>query len=82
MALVGPRMISPEELARYGPHKHRLLSVRPGLTGLWQISGRQTTTYEDRVQYDMRYLDEWSLWLDAQILVKTIGTVVRAKGAY
>jgi lipopolysaccharide/colanic/teichoic acid biosynthesis glycosyltransferase len=82
MALVGPRMISPEELARYGSSQVRLLSVRPGMTGLWQTSGRQRTSYDERVRLDMEYLDRWSLWLDARILMKTVKVVIMAEGAY
>jgi lipopolysaccharide/colanic/teichoic acid biosynthesis glycosyltransferase len=82
MALIGPRMISPPELVRYGMQAERLLSVKPGLTGLWQVSGRQTTSYDERVQLDMHYVQHRSLWLDLQILAKTLPAVLRARGAY
>lgn len=82
MALIGPRMISPPELARYGDSGQRLLSVRPGLTGLWQVSGRQTVSYERRVELDMHYIAECSLALDASILLRTIPVVVKADGAF
>jgi lipopolysaccharide/colanic/teichoic acid biosynthesis glycosyltransferase len=82
MALVGPRMISPEELAKYGPHAERLLTVRPGLTGLWQVSGRQSTTYDRRVELDMHYIEQWSLGLDLAILARTPLAVVRGRGAF
>jgi lipopolysaccharide/colanic/teichoic acid biosynthesis glycosyltransferase len=82
MALVGPRMISPEELSKYGTCQARLLSIRPGMTGLWQTSGRQRTSYDERVRLDMEYIDRWNLWLDARILMKTIKVVVTAEGAY
>jgi lipopolysaccharide/colanic/teichoic acid biosynthesis glycosyltransferase len=59
-----------------------LLTVRPGLTGLWQVSGRQTTTYKQRVELDMFYIEHWSLWLDFRILCKTPMVVIRAEGAY
>jgi lipopolysaccharide/colanic/teichoic acid biosynthesis glycosyltransferase len=82
MALVGPRMISPPELSRYGPHADRLLTVRPGITGLWQVSGRQLTTYDERVRYDLHYIAHRSLWMDLQILARTLPVVVSARGAY
>lgn len=82
MWLIGPRMISPEELVRYGRHGSRLLSVKPGMTGLWQVSGRQTTTYERRIELDMQYLSEWTLWLDLKILFRTCSVVITGRGAY
>lgn len=82
MSLVGPRMITAPELALYGEHGARLLSVRPGLTGLWQVSGRQDLSYEQRVQLDMHYLDRRSLRLDLAILWRTVGSVLRRQGAY
>jgi lipopolysaccharide/colanic/teichoic acid biosynthesis glycosyltransferase len=82
MSLVGPRMVTEAELSRYGDRAGELLSVRPGITGLWQVSGRQTTTYERRVELDMFYIDHWSLWLDLQILSKTPLVVMRAQGAF
>jgi lipopolysaccharide/colanic/teichoic acid biosynthesis glycosyltransferase len=82
MSLVGPRMITEAELSKYGDNASRLLTVRPGLTGLWQVSGRQTTTYERRVELDMAYIDRWSLWLDFCILCKTPLVVIRAEGAF
>ena len=82
MALVGPRMISPPELVRYGAHAERLLSVKPGVTGLWQVSGRQMTSYEERVRLDMQYLECRSLWLDLQILARTLPAVLRGHGAF
>jgi len=71
MSLVGPRMIHPSELPRYGEWASKRLSVRPGITGLWQISGRQRTSYEERIMYDMRYIDSRSCINDMVILVKT-----------
>ncbi len=82
MTLVGPRMVTEAELSKYGDRAARLLSVRPGLTGLWQVSGRQTTTYERRIELDMLYIEHWSLWLDVRILCKTPWVVIRAEGAY
>ena len=81
MCLIGPRMISPEELAKYGPYADKLLTVKPGLTGLWQVSGRQATTYDRRVELDMHYIDNWSLGLDLAILARTPLVVIRGRGA-
>jgi lipopolysaccharide/colanic/teichoic acid biosynthesis glycosyltransferase len=82
MWLIGPRMITAPELEKYGAHAPKLLSVKPGLTGLWQVSGRQNTSYERRVELDLQYIDNWSPLVDFGILVRTIRTVVRAEGAY
>jgi undecaprenyl-phosphate galactose phosphotransferase len=82
MSLVGPRPIIEEELARYGDQVDYYLEARPGITGLWQISGRNDTTYADRVALDSWYVRNWSLWYDLVILVKTGGVVLRGKGAY
>jgi undecaprenyl-phosphate galactose phosphotransferase len=60
----------------------KLLSVKPGLTGFWQVMGRQTTTYDDKVRLDMLYIDHWSIWLDVLIIFKTFWVVVRAEGAF
>ena len=81
MSLVGPRIISPPELAMYGPHKAALLSVKPGLTGLWQVSGRTNVSYAERVRLDNWYIAHRSFLLDVQILLKTVRTVVSRKGA-
>jgi lipopolysaccharide/colanic/teichoic acid biosynthesis glycosyltransferase len=72
MSLVGPRIIHPSELPRFGEHALKRLSVRPGITGLWQISGRQHISYKERVQLDMRYIDTRSFFVDLVILVKTL----------
>ncbi len=72
MSLVGPRIIHPSELPRYGKYAQKRLSIRPGITGLWQISGRQHICYDERVQLDMRYIDTRSLIVDLAILVKTL----------
>jgi lipopolysaccharide/colanic/teichoic acid biosynthesis glycosyltransferase len=82
MSLVGPRMISPPELIMYGEYGKKLLAVKPGLTGLWQVSGRQNVSYAERVRLDMHYIDHRSLALDIQILFKTVASVLRRKGAY
>jgi lipopolysaccharide/colanic/teichoic acid biosynthesis glycosyltransferase len=82
MSLIGPRMVTAPELERYGAHVDTLLTVQPGMTGLWQVSGRQTTTYERRVELDMHYIEHWSLLLDLRILLKTPLVVFRGEGAY
>ena len=82
MSLVGPRPVIEEELERYGDQVGYYLETRPGITGLWQISGRNDTGYEDRVALDSWYVRNWSLWHDLVILVKTINVVLRGKGAY
>jgi exopolysaccharide biosynthesis polyprenyl glycosylphosphotransferase len=82
LTFVGPRVISGEEKHRYGPLLAKLLSSKPGLTGFWQVMGRQTTTYQERICMDMFYVDRWSIWLDLVIIAKTFWKVVRAEGAY
>jgi len=82
ISLVGPRTITRAQEKRYGPLLPKLLSVKPGLTGFWQVMGRQTTSYEEKVQLDMFYIDHWSIWLDLVIIFKTFWAVVRAEGAY
>jgi Undecaprenyl-phosphate galactose phosphotransferase WbaP len=82
MSLVGPRPIVDEEVSRYGEDFNWIFSVRPGLTGMWQVSGRSETDYAVRVLYDTYYLQSWSVWLDVWILFMTFGAVLRGKGAY
>lgn len=82
MSIVGPRMIAPHELAMYEKWDLNLLTVRPGITGLWQVSGRSDVSYAERVQLDMRYIRNWSIWLEIQILMQTVMVVIRGKGAY
>lgn len=82
MSLVGPRPPLPEEVAQYGDDVRRRLVVKPGITGLWQISGRADLSWEESVRLDLRYVENWSLTLDLQILWKTIGAVMRGSGAY
>lgn len=81
LSLVGPRPVVAAELERYGDQADRYLAVKPGITGLWQVSGRSNTGYEDRVQLDVRYVTEWKLTLDLMILVKTVRTVLAREGA-
>ncbi|MDR2951848.1 MAG: exopolysaccharide biosynthesis polyprenyl glycosylphosphotransferase, partial [Treponema sp.] len=82
MALVGPRPIVDTEVEKYGEDYSRIFSIKPGLTGLWQVSGRSNTNYEERIAYDTFYLQSWSVWMDLWILFKTFGVVLRGKGAY
>jgi lipopolysaccharide/colanic/teichoic acid biosynthesis glycosyltransferase len=83
MSLVGPRMITPAEAAKYGLHRINLLTVKPGITGLWQVSGRSDLSYEERVRIDMYYVRTYSVWLDFQILfIQTLPAVLRSRGAY
>jgi len=82
MSLVGPRMISPEEISKYNQWDINLLTIRPGITGLWQVSGRSDITYDERVRLDMYYIRNWSIWFDLQLLLQTIPAVVRGHGAY
>ncbi len=82
MSLIGPRPIVAEEIPRYGSGIHLYKSVRPGMTGLWQISGRSDTDYSNRVYLDAWYVKNWSIWSDIVILFKTITVVLHKKGAY
>lgn len=83
MSLVGPRMISPAEHDLYGRMKLNLLTVKPGLTGMWQVSGRSDLKYDERVRLDMYYIRNYSIWLDIQILFfQTIPAVFKGRGAY
>ena len=81
MSLVGPRIIHPSELPRYGEYAQKRLSVRPGITGLWQISGRQHISYDERVLLDMRYIDNRSVVVDLFILLKTLKVFIVHTGA-
>ncbi len=82
MSLVGPRMISPPELEKYGQWGMNLLTVRPGLTGLWQVSGRSDVSYDERVRLDMLYIRNYNIWLDVQIVLRTVPVLLLGKGAY
>lgn len=82
MSLIGPRIIAPEELSKYGQYGQTLLLVMPGLTGLWQVSGRSNTTYDERVALDVEYITNWSLWVDIKILLRTVPAVLKGDGAY
>jgi exopolysaccharide biosynthesis polyprenyl glycosylphosphotransferase len=82
MALVGPRPPLPGEVAQYGPEVARRLLVRPGITGLWQVSGRSNLSWDDSVRLDLYYVENWSLALDAMIVWKTFFAIFRSDGAY
>jgi exopolysaccharide production protein ExoY len=81
MSVIGPRPITRKELDRYGKDRRYYLLVRPGITGLWQVSGRSSTTYERRVSLDRSYLENWSFQQDAMILLKTVPAVLKSEGA-
>jgi undecaprenyl-phosphate galactose phosphotransferase len=81
MSLVGPRPIVQSEVAFYGPNIAQYYATRPGLTGLWQVSGRSDTTYEQRVHLDVWYVNNWSFWNDVAVLMKTIPAVMSRAGA-
>lgn len=82
MSFVGPRPVVEDELQRYGKFSDLLMSVTPGLTGLWQVSGRSDLTYEERVRLDLYYVENWSLGLDLLILARTLPVLILRKGAY
>jgi exopolysaccharide biosynthesis polyprenyl glycosylphosphotransferase len=82
MSLVGPRPALPAEVAKYEPDERHRLAVRPGLTGLWQVSGRSDLSWDESVRLDLHYVDNWSWALDLRILVRTVGAVVGHRGAY
>jgi exopolysaccharide biosynthesis polyprenyl glycosylphosphotransferase len=82
MSLVGPRPPLPAEVASYASEVRRRLLVKPGLTGLWQVSGRADLTWEESVRLDLHYVENWSVALDFMILWKTVGAVLHGRGAY
>lgn len=82
MSLVGPRPIVKDEIVKYGTYINDFYLVPPGITGVWQVSGRSDTTYDERVQMDSWYVHNWSVWIDIVYLVKTVLAVVKGKGAY
>lgn len=81
LTIVGPRPIIEKEIELYGKYGKKLLTVKPGLTGYWQVNGRSDTTYEERVQLDMYYIDHRSLGLDIKIIFKTFSEVFKKRGA-
>jgi exopolysaccharide biosynthesis polyprenyl glycosylphosphotransferase len=82
MSLVGPRMITEPERTRYGKWGMNLATVKPGLTGLWQVSGRSDVSYDERVRLDMHYIRNYSIWFDFHLLWQTIPAVLNKRGAY
>jgi lipopolysaccharide/colanic/teichoic acid biosynthesis glycosyltransferase len=82
LSMVGPRPIIPAELEHYGDRSASFLALKPGLTGLWQISGRNDISYDERVKLDIYYVENWSLMLDIRILIKSFFAILRQKGAY
>jgi lipopolysaccharide/colanic/teichoic acid biosynthesis glycosyltransferase len=82
MSLIGPRAIVRDEVPRFGAHARTVLSVKPGLTGLWAVSGRNDVSQDERSRLEYRYVTAWSLLLDLQILLRTIPAVFRGRGAY
>lgn len=81
MSFVGPRPVVEKEVEEYGTNKDKFLSVRPGLTGYWQVNGRSNTTYEEKMKMELYYVDNCSLWLDIKIFFKTFITVFKKEGA-
>jgi exopolysaccharide biosynthesis polyprenyl glycosylphosphotransferase len=82
MSLVGPRPPIPYEVEKYKTwHLRRILEIKPGITGLWQVDGRSRTSFDEMVRLDLRYVKDWSFWLDLKIILKTVRAVLEAKGA-
>lgn len=81
MSFIGPRPVIKKEIERYGKNKNKFLSVKPGLTGYWQVNGRSNTTYKERMELELYYVDHQSLWLDAKIFFKTFKAVLLHEGA-
>jgi len=82
MSLVGPRPVVEDELSYYGKKVEAYFSARPGITGLWQVSGRSDTDYARRVEFDAEYVRSWSLGRDMRILLRTVPAVLGARGSY
>ena len=81
LSIIGPRPVIKEELEKYGPNKAKFLSITPGLTGYWQANGRSNTTYEERMQMELYYVENYSLKMDIKIFFKTILSVLKKEGA-
>jgi len=82
MSLVGPRMIAPDEAVRYGQWRLNLLTVKPGITGPWQVQGRSDIPYEERVRLSTNYIRNYTIWADLEILLRTVPAVLKSRGAY
>jgi lipopolysaccharide/colanic/teichoic acid biosynthesis glycosyltransferase len=81
MSIVGPRPPLPKEVEQYEPWQRRRLSMKPGITCLWQVSGRNQIDFDEWMKLDLRYIDRWSLWLDILIVIMTVRAVVTGRGA-
>lgn len=81
MSFIGPRPVVDGEIEKYGVNKNKFLSVKPGLTGYWQVNGRSNTTYAERIDMELYYVDNQSLWLDIKIFFKTFISVIKKEGA-
>ena len=82
MSLVGPRILGKIELEKFGKYGRKVLSMKPGMAGLWVASGRHSLSFEERIKLEVNYVDSWSLWLDFKCFVKTIVIALRAVGAH
>ncbi len=82
MSLVGPRPVREDEIAYFGTRSTQILTVRPGLTGLWAVNGRSDVSYEERAEFEYQYAAGWSLWMDVKILAQTLPVVLHGHGAY
>jgi lipopolysaccharide/colanic/teichoic acid biosynthesis glycosyltransferase len=82
MSLVGPRPRLPEEFDLADPRQFRRFTVKPGLAGLWQVSGRAALNFDEALAIDLQYIDRWSFWFDLQLIARTVWVVVRRQGAY
>ena len=82
MSCVGPRPVTPEELGNYGINAEKYTSVRPGLTGLWQVSGRNEVSFDERVQIDVSYIEKWSIWSDLLIMFRTPTAILRFRSTH
>ena len=82
MSLVGPRPIVPDEIHHYEGEGPLLLSLKPGMTGEWQVSGRSSVAYPERANVELRYVEGWSLWRDVGILLRTLPAVIATRGAH
>jgi lipopolysaccharide/colanic/teichoic acid biosynthesis glycosyltransferase len=83
MSLVGTRPPTVEEFSKYSTYEHRRISIKPGITGMWQTHGRNNiTSFEEVVELDTEYIDNWSLWLDVQLMFRTVRVVFSQEGAY
>ncbi len=81
LSIVGPRPVIMEEVEKYGANKDKFLSIKPGLTGYWQVNGRSSTSYEERMKMELYYIDNRNLWLDVKLFFKTIISVIKKEGA-